>query len=191
MAGIKHPAADVYPSGSNVAKADVIALAKRTNMEVADADEIRNGDWLGQYGLLFVASLSGWFKIDTSDTTTADNGVNCIVDANGLRFKLVPTGGVTFRDETTSGNVTLLVTDDVVRLKPTVPQARQVTIPAGITKTLTVRDTSRVWATYNCRFVGSGGATINGATYWDGTIDAGEFTFTPDGAGNIEARGVG
>ena len=89
MSGTLHPAEMVYPTGSNVAKADVIADDKLHNRRVADADAIRNGDWAGQYGLLFVASLNGWFKVDTGDTTTADNGTTVIVDANGLRFKKV------------------------------------------------------------------------------------------------------
>lgn len=84
-----HPIESVVVDGVDVAKSGFRSYAKsRHRLRVADADEVRNTDLAGQFGGLFVADLGGNFDLDTEDTTTADNGTTCIVDLNGLRFKL-------------------------------------------------------------------------------------------------------
>jgi hypothetical protein len=187
MSGTPHPAAVVHPTGSNIAKEDVIADDKLHNRRVADVDEIRNGDWSGQYGVLFVASLDGWFKVDTSDTTTADNGTSVIVDANGLRFKKVSTGERNTRTITTDGDLTLLTNDEIVILAPAGgAAARTITIPAGTAKGLDIYDGNGSWnASDVTTFAGAG--TINGLASWPGTATYGRIHFEPIGSDNLHA----
>ncbi len=57
----------------------------RVRLRVADAAEVQSTD----LSLAFGVDIAGqtWDK-DTSDTTTADDGVQCIIDAVGNRFKI-------------------------------------------------------------------------------------------------------
>lgn len=76
--------------GSPVSKAAIRSYENaRVRMRVADATEVRNTDFTAQYGGLRVAALTTDFDLDVSDTTTADDGINCIVDFAGNRFKPV------------------------------------------------------------------------------------------------------
>lgn len=71
----------------NVPKADVVSWAKaRVPQVFGNADEVRSTTLAGQ--LVITIKLTGgfWYQ-DTSDMTTADNGVTCIVSADGRRFK--------------------------------------------------------------------------------------------------------
>lgn len=115
MAG--NPVDLVYVDGVAVAKSDVRGYEKlRVRQRVADADEVRNTDFSGQFGGLYVAALNADFNIDTTDTTTADDGVNCIRDFAGNGFfrvavvfsevekVIIATGDVTIADDDATDN---------------------------------------------------------------------------------------
>ena len=68
---------------TNVAKSDFIGWAKaRVAQVLADVTEVRNTVLASQI-LVIVKSTGATFKLDTSDTTTADDGVNCIISSDG------------------------------------------------------------------------------------------------------------
>lgn len=91
------PVEDVYVDGVAVSKSAVRSYSKqRLRVRVADADEVRNNDWSGRFGGLYVASLSADFDLDTSDTTSPDDGETVIVDDFGNRWIAVE--GVTNRE---------------------------------------------------------------------------------------------
>lgn len=96
MAGNPHPVADItgITTSADVSKTAFIAFVKaRTILLMENAAEIQSGDLSGQ---LQVALLSTGriYALDTTDTTTVDDGVNCIRDANGLGFFLQAIAGV-------------------------------------------------------------------------------------------------
>ena len=75
--------------GVPVPKADVRSYEKlRVRQRMADASEVRNTHLSGQYGGIYIASLQSNFDLDAADTTTADDGVTCIIDLDGSRFKV-------------------------------------------------------------------------------------------------------
>ena len=87
---------------SNVAKADLVAWAKsRVSQVLANATEIRNTVLAGQLSVELKTNGITYLQ-DTTDTTTADDGITCIISLDGKRFKpgvpLTPTltklGGV-------------------------------------------------------------------------------------------------
>lgn len=72
---------------SNVVKADVSAWAKaRIAQVMASVSELRNTTLAAQL-VVFVKSTGITYILDTTDTTTADDGFNCIISADGFRFK--------------------------------------------------------------------------------------------------------
>lgn len=78
-------------TAGNVSKADITAWGKaRVAQVLADAAEVNNTILANQL-LVILKSTGGIFKVDTTDTTTADNGTTVLVSLDGLRFKvLVP-----------------------------------------------------------------------------------------------------
>jgi hypothetical protein len=79
--------------GVAVSKASVRGFEKERNRQrVANADEIRNTSFSGQFGGLYKADTKTDWDIYTDDTTTEDDGVNCIIDADGNRWK--PVSGI-------------------------------------------------------------------------------------------------
>lgn len=71
---------------SNVAKADIVAWAKaRVPQVLADATELRNTVLAAQTKVNI--KLLGDYYQDTADTTTADDGLTCIISSDGKRFK--------------------------------------------------------------------------------------------------------
>ena len=82
-----HPIDSVLVDGSNVSKSAVRSYERERNrLKVADATEVRNTDLSGQTAGIYVLALQANFDIDTSDATTADDGVNCIRDLEGNGF---------------------------------------------------------------------------------------------------------
>jgi hypothetical protein len=81
-----NPVNSVLVDNSDVAKATIRSWAKdRVRLRVADADEVAGADYSDAFGL----DLNGTaFDRDTSDTTTAADGVTCLVDLVGTRFKI-------------------------------------------------------------------------------------------------------
>lgn len=76
----------------NVSKSDTRGFVKdRLRQRFEDATEVRAASLSGQYGGIYLASLQLNFDLDPSDTTTADDGATCIIDADGNRF-IVTTG---------------------------------------------------------------------------------------------------
>ncbi|WP_315833886.1 hypothetical protein [Bradyrhizobium prioriisuperbiae] len=77
-------------TATDVVKPDFVAWAKaRVPQVMASVTEIRNTNLAGQ--LMISLNTSGYVYLqDTADTSTPDDGVNCIVSADGRRFKIVP-----------------------------------------------------------------------------------------------------
>lgn len=74
-------------TSSNVAKADMVAWAKaRVPQVLADATEVRNTTLAGQL-VVFVQAERRNYILDTSDTTSPDDGLLCIISSDGKRFK--------------------------------------------------------------------------------------------------------
>ena len=75
-------------SSSNVSKSDITAWAKaRVPQTMASASEVNSTNLAGQ--AVITLKTGGFFQQDTTDTTTADDGVNCLVSLDGKRFKVV------------------------------------------------------------------------------------------------------
>lgn len=72
---------------ANVPKADFISWVKtRVAQVMADANEVRSTQLAGQQAIE-IKALRETFFLDTSDTTTADDGITCIISADGGRYK--------------------------------------------------------------------------------------------------------
>lgn len=94
MSGTAHPIDEVIEDGVAVAKGDVRSYARTsTILVIGTVSEIRAADLAGQLVIKLKATGRD-YNLDTSDTTTVDDGVNCIRDANGLAFKLVVIDGL-------------------------------------------------------------------------------------------------
>lgn len=104
-----HPIDLAYVDSVAVDKSDVRGFTKlRERLRVADAGCRRNTDFSGQYGGIRVASVGADFDLDTTDTTTADDGVNCIRDSEGNGFfRVAVNTSKTQRKVTASGVVTV------------------------------------------------------------------------------------
>jgi len=91
MAGNPHPITGItgISTTANVSKSAFISYAKsRAILVMQSATEIRATDLSGQLRLtLFSTGME--YELDVTDTTTPDNGVTCIRDANGLGFFLI------------------------------------------------------------------------------------------------------
>lgn len=75
---------------ANVPKADIVGWAKaRIRQRVADVTELRNTDFSGQVGGVYVATLGAIFDLNPTDTTSADDGSIVIIDLIGNRFTRV------------------------------------------------------------------------------------------------------
>lgn len=83
MASQPHPF--LQPYADRNASSLLTATKEHVRMIMADADEVRNTDLSGQYGGIYVRSLSANFNIDTEDTQ-ADDGLNVLHDDAGNHF---------------------------------------------------------------------------------------------------------
>lgn len=71
----------------NVVKADISSWAKaRVAQVLADATEVRNTVLAGQL-VVYIKVLGANYTQDTTDTTTTDDGLTCIISSDGKRFK--------------------------------------------------------------------------------------------------------
>ncbi|MGD4018460.1 hypothetical protein QT609_22790, partial [Xanthomonas citri pv. citri] len=90
-------------SSANVVKSDVVAWAKASvSQMLADVTAVRNTTLVGQQSI-GVKSLKQTYFIDVADTTTADDGLSCIISADGYRFKpvkLLPAGDIVGTSDT-------------------------------------------------------------------------------------------
>lgn len=137
-----HPIDIAIVDAVAVVKGDVRSYAKaRERLRFADANEVRNTKLSGHFGGLYVSSLKALFDIDTTDLTTADDGINCIIDFDGNRFKRVTFPNVlTQRKITAAGDVTLADNcEDIIIIAKTVGAATQVALPDAAARTTAVR----------------------------------------------------
>jgi hypothetical protein len=180
----------VFVDGAPVAKSDVRGYEKlRVRMRLADPIEVRNTSLSGQFGGLYVRSLQNSFDLDTSDTTTDDDGVNCIIDADGNRFKKVTIDtSRAQRIVTAAGAITALTTDDIIVVEKAVGAPTTVNVDWSLRKrALTIVDGKGDAATNNITIVPAAGQTqyaiANNQVVIDG--NGAQVTLTPlaDGTG--------
>ena len=81
-----HPIDAVFVNGSPVSKAAVRSAIRNVIWNFADAPTLRLFD-LDNTPLVAVNAVS--FKYDSTDLSTADDGVTCIIDLAGRRFKKI------------------------------------------------------------------------------------------------------
>lgn len=128
----------VFVDGVDVAKADVRSYEKvRVRMRMGDPAEVRNTSLSGQFAGIYVRTLQESFDIDTADTTTADDGINCIVDFDGNRFKRVAVDfSETQREVVAAGDVTIAADDvDEIIIAKTVAAATRAVMPLSTART--------------------------------------------------------
>jgi hypothetical protein len=81
-------------SSANVSKTDLVAWAKaRVPQVLADATELRGTILAGKI-VVSLKSSGIVYYLDSTDTTSSDDGVNCIISSDGKRFK-PPAAGYT------------------------------------------------------------------------------------------------
>ncbi len=182
----------VYPDGSPVAKSAVRGDDKtghRRNM--ATADGVRNTSLSGQYAGIYIRSLQSSFDLDTADTITADDGVNCVIDLDGNRFKRVPVDtSLTQRLVTAAGMVAVAFDDaDIIVIDKTVAAATTVNLPSAALrkKSVRIQDGKGDADTRNITVVPVSGQKIYGIVDYQAVIDGNggfvELTPRADGSG--------
>lgn len=101
MAGDPHPADDLLVDGVDVSKADFRSFIRtRTSLVLASASEVQSTDLGGQL-IITIKENGRSYLLDTLDTTSPHDGINVLVDANGLRFILFEIEGVDGEDGST------------------------------------------------------------------------------------------
>ena len=182
----------VYVDGVAVSKAAVRSFDKtRVRQRMADPTEVRNTSLSGQSAGIYVRSLQNDFDLDTADTTTADDGINCIIDFDGNRFKKVAIDtSETQRLVTAAGAVTVAADDsDIIVIDKTVAAATTVDLPSAAdrTKAVRIQDGKGDANTNNITIVPASGETIYGIVDYQPIIDGngGFVRLTPraDGTG--------
>jgi hypothetical protein len=104
-----NPIESVIIDGTAVGKASVRSWAKaRVPQVMANAAEVNNTNLTGQL-IVQLKSTGAVYHLDTSDTTTADDGVNTIISLDNLRFKKYASsgGGVQNGDSPTFAGLTV------------------------------------------------------------------------------------
>lgn len=180
----------VYVDSVAVSKSDVRSYEKnRVRQRMADPSEVRSTVLTGQFGGVRIASLLADFDLDTTDTTTADDGVNCVIDFSGNRFKKsTPNVALQQRIVTAAGAVTALPLDDIIIMKKTVGAPTTINVDwSSRTKALTVVDGNNDANINNISIVPATGQTQYGVANYSVLIDGngGRVTLTPlsDGSG--------
>lgn len=170
--------------GVAVSKATLRSYEKtRVRMRMADPIEVRNTVLTGQTGGIYVRTLQDLFDLDTTDTTTVDDGTNCIVDFSGNRFKKVATETTrTQRIITAAGAITASPDDDIIIVRKTVGAATTVNVDWSLqNKPLTIVDGKGDANTNNITIVPTAGQTQYGIVDYQVVIDGngGQVTLTP------------
>ncbi|QUS39565.1 hypothetical protein RPMA_12500 [Tardiphaga alba] len=182
----------VIVDGVAVSKAALRSYEKdRARIKLGNPTEVRNTKLSGQFGGIYVRSLQNNFDLDAGDTTTPDDGVNCIIDLDGNRFKKVPIDtSTTQRLVVASGAVTVSADDaDIVVIDKTVAAATTVNLPpaADRTKAVKIVDGKGDANTNNITIVPQSGEKVFGTVDYTPIIDGngGQITLTPraDGTG--------
>lgn len=140
---------------------------------MANPDEVRNTILAGQFAGVYISSLAFDYNIDTSDTTTADDGVNCIISFDGYRFKKVAIAvSETEKVVNAAGDVTIADDDatDNFLINNTSGGPINVYLPsaAARTKRIGVTDVAGNAGTYSITILpksGSGQTIMTGSSY--------------------------
>jgi hypothetical protein len=176
----------IIVDGAAVNKSDIRSYEKnRVRQRMADPTEVRNTKLSGQFAGIYVRSLQNSYDLDTTDTTTSDDGVNCIIDFDGNRFKKVTVSTITTRAQrivTASGAVTAAPTDDIIIINKTSGAATTVNVDwSAQTRPLTIVDGKGDAGTNNITIVPSAGQTQYGIANYQVIIDGngGQVTLTP------------
>lgn len=82
-----HPAKDVFPTSTNVAKSDVITLFEQYVIVRLGSVGALNAMTTDAAKLFFITDKI--WAVDLADTTSADNGTTVLVSADGYRYKPV------------------------------------------------------------------------------------------------------
>lgn len=83
----------IYPDGSNVDKSLIIGDDKSGHRRnISSVSEVQSNDWSGQTAGIYVRELQANFDLVTGDLSP-DDGVTCLVDTMGNRFKIVTVAG--------------------------------------------------------------------------------------------------
>lgn len=185
-----HPVAAPF---NNRSASEIIAYEKlHQRVVVADVNEVRNTDFTGQFGGLYVKSNAANYNLDT-ESTDPDDGVSTLIDGPGNHFvKVVDSQDLTQRVVTASGAVTISADDvDIIIIKKTVGAATAVTLPSAADRTRPIRivDGKGDASTNNITVSPQSGETAFATTDYQYVIDqnGGDKTFTPlnDGTGWI------
>jgi len=169
-----HPIDTVIVDNVPVSKSDVRAYTKsRIRQRFASPDEVRDTKLSGQYAGIYVRTLQANFDLDTSDTITEPDGVNCLIDDDGNRFfRVVNTAVETEKVITATGDVTIAddETADNILIDNTSGGPINVYWPSAAvrTKKLYVTDGAGNAGTYpitNLPKSGSGQTLMTGASY--------------------------
>lgn len=164
----------VIVDGVTVSKAAFRSYEKdRVRKRVANAAEVRDTDFTVQFGGLYVAALTADFNLDTTDTTTVDDGVNCIRDfvGNGF-FRVALSVAEIEKVITASGNVTIAddESSDNILINNTSGAAINVYLPSAAvrTKRIKIVDVAGNAGTYNITILpklASGQTIMTGSSY--------------------------
>lgn len=193
MTANPHPASGPYADRS---ASELLAYTKlHLRQTVADADEVRNTDFSGQYGGLYVRTIGANYGLDTEDLSADDlsDDSDTIIDGAGNHFvRVVDATDLVQRIVIASGSVTIASDDvDIVIIKKTVGAATAVQLPSAASRTKPVRivDGKGDAATNNITISPQTGETnfaiVNYQYVIDRNGDAKTFTPLADGTGWI------
>jgi hypothetical protein len=186
MPGTPNPIDEIIVDAVDVAKADLRGHWRtRLRETMADPNEVRATSLDGQLGI-YVQSLGAGFDIDTSDTTTVDDGVNCIRDFDGIGYFLTDSAGAsarTYRTVTAAGAVSVPADDaDVIIIKKTIGAATTVTIAADRERRVRIVDGKYDAATNSITVEVDGGLVMGAASFVidsnGGSLDIEKITAT-------------
>lgn len=197
---------NVYPTGVPVQKSNVIAddkTGKRRNM--AAVDDVRNSDLSGQTAGIYVRAIQKFYDLDTGDTTSPDDGDECIIDLAGNRFKKLDLGSgsgasAAYLNVLDFGAVGDGITDDTSAIQDA-EDARSLTgqvlvFPAGVylnSGIVVDRSLGGGWFGYGAKFKPTANSvtfmSLSGATIGitQSTFDIRGFTFSGEGRTGIKA----
>lgn len=146
---------------ANVSKSDLIAWAKaNAALVLADAATLNAMDLTNQQAVA-VKSTGLVYFVDTSDVTSADNGVTVLRDANGIRFKSSPLAGqfpgTITNDSAAAGKVGELMSSTAL-------SSGTATVTITIASPGIVTDTAHGLAAYQPVYLTTSGALPTGLT---------------------------
>lgn len=188
-----HPIDAAIVDGVDVAKTDVRSYHKAyVRVTVSDASQVRNTDFSGQFGGIYVRSSNADYDLDTEDLSD-DDGVNVIIDAQGNHFvRQAFEFSETQRVHTAAGAVTVAEDDaDIIIVKKSVGEATTISLPSAGDRTKAVRivDGKGDALTNNITITPQAGESIMSTADYQYVIDSngGSIKLTPlaDGSGWI------